>query len=99
MSMCFSTSYHRVRKAIVTPPSTCKTAGRLIINLTNLSRAATASGIHLVAAAGSYTEAYLNESLTSLDVDSLTTRFINEVNTGLDGTSIRAGLIGEMGCS
>lgn len=64
-----------------------------------LVRASRASGVHLVAAAGSYTAAYLPDSLTDLDISSLTTLFINEVTNGLDGTSIRAGLIGEMGCS
>lgn len=64
-----------------------------------LACAARLSGVHLVAAAGSYTAPYLSESLMQLDVESLTELFSNEVRNGLDGTSIRAGLIGEMGCS
>lgn len=68
-------------------------------NPEGLVRAAQTSDVHLVAAAGCYTEPYLSETLKQLDIDSLTELFSNDVTTGLDGTSIRAGLIGEMGCS
>lgn len=64
-----------------------------------LAQAARASGVHVVAAAGSYTCAYLSPEDMTMDVDALTHRFTAEVTEGLDGTSIRAGLIGEMGCS
>lgn len=76
-----------------------QSVGGLARDPEGLARAARLSGVHLVAAAGSYTDPYLPESLTQQDVDSLTTLFTNEVTHGLDGTSIRAGLIGEMGCS
>ena len=64
-----------------------------------LAQAARASGIHVVAAAGSYTSDYLSPDEMTMDIDALTHRFTIEVTDGLDGTSIRAGLIGEMGCS
>jgi phosphotriesterase-related protein len=76
-----------------------QSVGGLARDPKGLAQAARLSGVHLVAAAGSYTAPYLSESLTQLDVDSLTMLFSNEVTSGLDGTSIRAGLIGEMGCS
>ncbi|MFK8081708.1 MAG: hypothetical protein AB8B97_15590 [Granulosicoccus sp.] len=76
-----------------------QSVGGLARNPEGLARAAQASGVHLVAAAGSYTDPYLNESLKRRDIDNLTTLFTHEVTQGLDGTSIRAGLIGEMGCS
>lgn len=76
-----------------------QSVGGLARDPEGLARVARSSGVHVVACAGSYTVAYLPESMTEIDVDSLTMRFINEVNNGLDGTSIRAGLIGEMGCS
>ena len=64
-----------------------------------LADAARASGVHVVAAAGCYTAPYLPASLLAMDVDALTERFAAEITHGLDGTSIRAGLIGEIGCS
>ncbi|WP_371156308.1 phosphotriesterase [Jannaschia sp. 2305UL9-9] len=64
-----------------------------------LARAAEESGVRVVAAAGCYTEAYLSEPVLALDTDALTDRFVSEVTEGLDGTTIRAGLIGEIGCS
>lgn len=64
-----------------------------------LARASRASGVSVVAAAGCYTSAYLSEPVLALDTDALTERFAAEVTEGLDGTTIRAGLIGEIGCS
>lgn len=64
-----------------------------------LARAAAASGVHVVAAAGTYTAAYLDEATRALDAAALARRFTAEVTEGLDGTAIRAGLIGEIGCS
>jgi phosphotriesterase-related protein len=64
-----------------------------------LAHVAKASGTHLVAAAGTYTRPYLSSALIRLDIDDLAARFKAEVTQGLDGTSVRAGLIGEMGCS
>jgi phosphotriesterase-related protein len=66
---------------------------------TGLARASRASGVAVVAAAGCYTEAYLADPILALDVEALTDRFAAEIADGLDGTDIRAGLIGEIGCS
>jgi phosphotriesterase-related protein len=66
---------------------------------TGLQRASEKAGIHVIACAGTYTAAYLDESIHAMDVDGLTERFIHEVETGLDGTDVKAGLIGEIGCS
>lgn len=57
------------------------------------------SGCSVVAAAGTYTTPYLDEAILDLDIEALTQRFIDEVLVGLDGTDIKAGLIGEIGCS
>jgi phosphotriesterase-related protein len=76
-----------------------QSVGGLARDPEGLARAARASGIHVVAAAGSYTSAYLSPSDMAMDIDALTHRYTVEVIDGLDGTSIRAGLIGEMGCS
>ncbi|PWJ21865.1 phosphotriesterase-related protein [Jannaschia seohaensis] len=64
-----------------------------------LAAASKASGVHVVAAAGRYTDAYLSPEMRAMEVDALTDLFTAEVVEGLDGTPIRAGLIGEMGCS
>lgn len=64
-----------------------------------LAAASEASGVHVVAAAGRYTDAYLTPDMRAADVDALTDHFTAEVTDGLDGTGIRAGLIGEIGCS
>lgn len=64
-----------------------------------LVHASKAGGVHVVAAAGVYTAPYLPPDLAAMDVDALTSRFVAEVTEGIDGTEVRAGLIGEIGCS
>jgi phosphotriesterase-related protein len=64
-----------------------------------LRSASAASGVHVVAAAGTYTADYLDASIAAMDVEGLTARFLQEVEQGLDGSPGRAGLIGEIGCS
>ena len=64
-----------------------------------MRRAAEASRCDVVACAGTYTAPYLDAGTAALDVEALTARFVGEVTEGLDGTAIRAGLIGEIGCS
>lgn len=64
-----------------------------------LRAASQASGCSVVAAAGTYTAPYLDATTQGLDIETLTQRFIDEVIVGLDGTDIKAGLIGEIGCS
>ena len=68
-------------------------------NVDGLRSASAASGVHVVAAAGTYTADYLDASTAALDVDALTARFVQEVEQSLDGGPGRAGLIGEIGCS
>lgn len=76
-----------------------QSVGGLARDPAGLARASRASGVHVVAAAGSYTEPYLSAEFTGMGLDDLTALFAGEVTEGLDGASIRAGLIGEMGCS
>lgn len=76
-----------------------QSVGGLARDPDGLAHAARASGVHVVASAGSYTSAYLSPDDRTQDIDALTNRFTAEVTVGLDDTSIRAGLIGEMGCS
>lgn len=64
-----------------------------------LAEASRASGVHVVACAGTYVEPYLPDTIRVLSAEALADRFTFEVTKGCDGTDIRAGLIGEMGCS
>lgn len=64
-----------------------------------LRAAARMSGCAVVAAAGTYTEPYLDAMTCAQDIDALTDRFVQDVTIGLDATDVRAGLIGEIGCS
>lgn len=64
-----------------------------------LVAASRASGVAVVASAGTYTAAYLDAATRDADTDTLAARFIREITEGLDGTRVRAGLIGEIGCS
>jgi phosphotriesterase-related protein len=66
---------------------------------TGLARASRESGVHVVASAGTYTAAFLTDETRALTTPALADRFAGEVAEGLDGTGIRAGLIGEIGCS
>ena len=64
-----------------------------------LVAASRAAGVAVVAAAGTYTAGYLDAGVLALDEDALAARFGAEVTEGLDGTAVRAGIIGEIGCS
>lgn len=64
-----------------------------------LAQASRAAGVHVVASAGCYVSPYLGAELRTLSEADLADRFSAEITTGLDGTDIRAGLIGEIGCS
>jgi phosphotriesterase-related protein len=64
-----------------------------------LVAASRASGVAVVASAGTYTAAYLDPATLAMDEDALAARFTAEITQGLDGTRVRAGLIGEIGCS
>ena len=76
-----------------------QSVGGLARNPLGLQQASRDAGVHIVACAGLYTADYLDDKTRSLDTEQLTERFVAEVNTGLDGTNVRAGLIGEIGCS
>jgi len=76
-----------------------QSVGGLARDARGLQAASLASGCAVVAAAGVYTEPYLDAATRAADTDELAARFIHEIETGLDGTQICAGLIGEIGCS
>jgi len=76
-----------------------QSVGGLARDPAGLRAASEASGCAVVAAAGVYTAAYLDAATREADSDTLAARFVDEITVGLDGTDVRAGLIGEIGCS
>ncbi|MGP1357096.1 hypothetical protein [Roseicyclus sp.] len=76
-----------------------QSVGGLARDAEGLAAASRASGCAVVAAAGTYTAAYLDAKTRAASAEALTARFVEEITVGLDGTTIRAGLIGEIGCS
>jgi phosphotriesterase-related protein len=76
-----------------------QSVGGLARDPLGLQAASRASGCAIVAAAGVYTAAYLDDATAHADTETLAARFVAEVRDGLDGTAVRAGVIGEIGCS
>lgn len=74
------------------------TAG-IMPDLPALAEISRRSGVHVVAGAGYYTEAYLDAGTLALPVEALAETMIAEIREGARGTSIRCGIIGEIGCS
>jgi len=66
---------------------------------TGLHDASAAAGVPVVAATGTYTAPYLPEWVRQAGVDALAELFVREIREGMEGTAVRAGLIGEIGCS
>ncbi len=64
-----------------------------------LRRIAEASGVGVIAGCGTYITPYLNAETLALDEDALAARIEAAVTTGIAGTDVRAGIIGEIGCS
>ena len=64
-----------------------------------LAFAARQSGVAVVAATGTYTARYLPAGMREKSVDALAALFVSEIRSGIGETGIRAGLIGEIGCS
>ena len=55
--------------------------------------------MNIVAAAGTYCSNYLKNEIKSLNISQLVNRFTSEIETGIEKTNIKAGIIGEIGCS
>ncbi len=64
-----------------------------------LAEIARATGVHVIAGSGFYTEGYQDEATLALSVEAMTETIVAELREGLHGTAIRAGIIGEIGCS
>jgi phosphotriesterase-related protein len=68
-------------------------------DLEGLAEISRTTGVHVVASAGYYTEAFQDEATLALPVEALAETIIAELATGARGTDIRCGIIGEIGCS
>lgn len=68
-------------------------------NPAGLRRIAEASGVGVIAGCGTYIAPYLQDETLALDEAALAARITAAVTTGIGGTDVRAGIIGEIGCS
>ena len=64
-----------------------------------LARISRESGVHVVMGAGYYVAAVHPEGMSKRSIDELARGIVADVVEGVDGSGIRAGIIGEVGCS
>ena len=64
-----------------------------------LARISRESGVHIVMGAGFYVDAAHPEGMDERSVEDLATEIAADLTEGVDGTGIKAGIIGEVGCS
>ena len=64
-----------------------------------LSKISQETGVNIILGTGCYTEDYLDEQTLNFSVEDLRMLMSQHLQVGFDGTNIRAGLIGELGCS
>eukprot|EP00743_Colponemidia_sp_Colp-15_P002178 GILK01002364.1.p1 GENE.GILK01002364.1~~GILK01002364.1.p1 ORF type:complete len:361 (+),score=58.31 GILK01002364.1:40-1083(+) len=68
-------------------------------NVTALARLSELTGVPVVCGAGFYVGKTHPPNMNELSVQDLAEVIANEVTVGIDGTQIKAGVIGEIGCS
>ena len=64
-----------------------------------LARISRESGVHIVMGAGFYVAAVHPEDMDRRSVDDLARQIVGDIVEGVDGTGVRAGIIGEVGCT
>ena len=64
-----------------------------------LSKISQETGVNIILGTGCYTEDYLDEQTLNFSIEDLRMLMSQHLQDGFDGTNIRAGLIGELGCS
>ena len=57
------------------------------------------TGVHVIMGAGFYVDAVHPHYMDSWTVDAIARRIIDDIIDGVDGTGIKAGIIGEVGCT
>ena len=64
-----------------------------------LAEIAAGAGVSIIIGAGYYADAYLPEAIRNAEIDELQSVMSMQVNDGAWGSGVRAGIIGEIGCS
>ncbi len=64
-----------------------------------LVRIAEATGLNIIIGAGYYLGGTHPDDMDSRTVDQVTAEIVADITVGIDGTAVRAGLIGEIGCT
>src|SRR4029450_13667102 len=64
-----------------------------------LARIARATGLHIVMGAGYYVQAAHPATLAQRGVDDIAREIVDDITTGVGTSGVRAGLIGEIGCT
>jgi phosphotriesterase-related protein len=82
--------------------------GRTIVDPTNnglgrdvapLVRISEATGAHIIIGAGYYLGGTHPADMDDRSIDDIAAEIVHDITVGIDGTNVRAGLIGEIGCS
>ena len=64
-----------------------------------LARISRESGVHIIMGAGFYVDAVHPEDMDERSVDDLAREIVGDITKGVDGSGIKAGIIGEVGCT
>jgi phosphotriesterase-related protein len=75
------------------------TVGGLAPKPDGLARLAAATGVKIVMGCGHYVEDFLSPALNERSVDDFASEMVGQICDGAWGTAVRAGIIGEIGCS
>jgi phosphotriesterase-related protein len=82
--------------------------GRTIVDVTNigigrdpkaLARISRATGLNVVMGCGYYTAPSLSPEMSAKTEEEISDEMVRDITVGVDASAIRAGLIGEIGCS
>jgi phosphotriesterase-related protein len=71
-------------------------AGQDVAGLVALSEA---TGLHVIASTGVYLDEFQSEQTRAMSPEQLGARMVRDITKGINGGEVRAGIIGEMGCS
>ena len=75
------------------------TSGGLSRDPEALARVARSTGLHIVMGAGYYVQAAHPPALSQRGVDDIAREIVGDITTGVGTSGVRAGLIGEIGCT
>ena len=85
-----------------------RAGGQTIVDVTSigigrdpkaLARIARATGLHVIVGAGYYVEEAHPTSLPDMSEAEVAQELVNDIRVGVEDTEVRAGIIGELGCS